>query len=122
VTLVDTAVWIDHFRASLPELVRRLNDGEVTCHPFVVGELALGHLRHRQETVELLAELPTLQIAPHDDVLRFVTTHRLAGAGIGWIDAHLLCAAASARVPLWTRDGALRKQAARVGLLFGGSV
>ena len=121
-TLVDTAVWIDHFRVSLPELVRRLGHGEVACHPFVVGELALGHLRRREETVQLLSELPTLPIAAHDEVLQFVATHRLSGAGIGWIDAHLLCTAASADVPLWTRDRALRRQAARLGLLFKGAV
>ena len=121
-TLVDTAVWIDHFRASVPELVRRLGHGEVACHPFVIGELALGHLRHREEAVQLLAELPTVQMAAHGEVLRFVAAHRLAGAGIGWIDAHLLCAAASAEVSLWTRDRALRRQAARLGLLVEGGV
>jgi len=118
VTLVDTAVWIDHFRVSLPALVRRLHDGGVISHPFVIGELALGHLRHRDETVALLKELPTLEVVAHDQVLHFVVRHALAGTGIGWIDAHLLCAAALADVPVWTRDRALRKQASRLGLLY----
>ncbi|MEO5894455.1 MAG: PIN domain-containing protein [Vicinamibacterales bacterium] len=121
-TLVDTAVWIDHFRASLPALVRMLHDGEVAGHVFVVGELVLGHLRRREETVALLAELPTLKTASHDDLLRFVGKHALAGTGVGWIDAHLLCAAASAGVPLWTHDRALRKQAARLGLAPGSAI
>ena len=42
--LVDTSVWIDHFRRPIPALVRELGDGSVVSHPFVIGELALGHL------------------------------------------------------------------------------
>ena len=115
-TLVDTSVWIDHFRRSIPELVRQLQDGMVACHPFVVGELSLGHVRGRAQAVDLMNELPTLGVAPHDDVLRFVEHQRLSGSGIGWIDAHLLMAAAAAGVVLWTHDATLGAVAAKLGL------
>jgi predicted nucleic acid-binding protein len=117
VILVDTSVWIDHFRRADAALVRELEQGRVMTHPFVVGELALGHLRNRDETVALLAELPAVPVAPHDAVLEFVVRHGLPAAGIGWVDAHLLCAAASGAVPIWTNDRALRKVAARLALL-----
>ncbi len=115
--LVDTSVWIDHFRRALPALIRELDKLTVMAHPFVVGELALGQLRHRDETIALLAELPALSITPHEEVLRFVNHHDLAGSGMGWVDAHLLCAASAAAVPIWTHDRSLRKQAARLELL-----
>jgi hypothetical protein len=117
VILVDTSVWIDHFRRASSPLIRALENGTVVAHPFVVGELALGQLRHRDETIALLAELPALSIAPHGEVLRFVDRHALAGSGIGWVDAHLLCAAAGVALPIWTHDRSLRKQAARLALL-----
>jgi predicted nucleic acid-binding protein len=117
VILVDTSVWIDHFRRTLPLLVRLLEDGEVVLHPFIVGEIALGHLRRRDETVALLGELPALPAADHADALHFAARHGLAGSGIGWADAHLLCAASAGGVAIWTHDRNLRKQAARLGLL-----
>ena len=42
--LVDTSVWIDHFRRRGASLVHLLDAGLVLCHPFVIGELACGHL------------------------------------------------------------------------------
>lgn len=115
--LVDTSVWIDHFRRSIPDLVNELQHGTVVSHPFVIGELALGHLRNRAETLDLLRELPGLNVAPDDDVLEFVRRHDLPGRGIGWIDAHLLCAARAKDVPIWTHDRRLGACAAKLRLV-----
>ena len=115
--LVDTSVWIDHFRGTLPALVQQLEDGEVILHPFIVGEVALGHLKKRDETIALLGQLPALQIADHAEAVNFVGRHALAGSGIGWVDAHLLCAASRVRVAIWTHDRSLRRQALRLGLM-----
>jgi len=116
VILVDTSVWIDHFRVGMPGLVEDLQAGAVIRHPFVIGELALGHLRKRAEILGLLANLPTLEVSAHDAVLRFIDDRRLAATGIGWVDAHLLCAAASGGASISTRDIKLHKQAARLAL------
>ena len=43
--LVDSSVWIAHFREGQPELARLLMDGLVLMHPFVSGELACGNLK-----------------------------------------------------------------------------
>lgn len=114
--LVDTSVWVDHFRRSIPELVRELGNGGVVSHPFVIGELALGHLGKAAEAVDLLGELTALQVATHDEVLQFVRRHDLPGCGIGWVDVHLLAAAHAAAVTIWTHDSRLRACAARLGL------
>jgi predicted nucleic acid-binding protein len=63
VILVDTSVWIDHFRSTDPVLVAALEAGEVLMHPFILGELACGNLHRRQETLELLNNLPTAPVA-----------------------------------------------------------
>jgi len=52
--LVDTSIWIDHLRVGEEGLVTLLNSTQVLCHPFVVGELACGNLRNRDEALTLL--------------------------------------------------------------------
>jgi predicted nucleic acid-binding protein len=56
--LVDTSVWVDHFRNTNAVLAQHLDAGEVWCHPFVIGELACGNLARRDEVLSLLAALP----------------------------------------------------------------
>ena len=45
--LPDTSVWVDHLRRKDETLQARLNDRSVLVHPFVIGEVALGHVAHR---------------------------------------------------------------------------
>ncbi len=115
-TLVDTSVWVDHLRARNPRLSSFLRDGQVICHPFVVGELACGNLRNRQEVLGLLAALPEATIAEHREVLQLVESGRLFGRGLGWVDAHLLASALLAGSAFWTLDRPLRKAAAALRL------
>ena len=117
-TLVDTSVWIDHLRAGNRMLRSLLEGGEVLAHPFVVGELACGTLRNRDEILTLLQALPEAQVAEHEEVMRMVERQRLHGQGIGWIDAHLLASARLSRAALWTLDRRLSKIAAPLNLAF----
>jgi predicted nucleic acid-binding protein len=116
VILVDTSPWVDHLRRGDARLAALLTDGEVVCHRFVIGELALGNLRNRAEILELLADLPLVPVAEHEEVLALVEARRLKGTGIGWVDAHLLAASLIAQVPLWTLDEPLARQALRLGV------
>ena len=43
--LVDTSVWINHFRLPNADLELLLDEGRIATHPFVIGELACGSLR-----------------------------------------------------------------------------
>lgn len=115
-TLVDTSVWVDHLRAGSRTLVSLLHDAEVLTHPFVIGELACGHMRNRREILALLRTLPTARVAGHHEVLTFVEDHRLFGRGIGWIDVHLLASALLSHARLITLDRRLSSLAARVGV------
>ena len=64
--LVDTSVWIDHFRAANTQLVDLLNRTMVLMHPLIVGELACGNLANRESKLELLRQLPAAAVAEHD--------------------------------------------------------
>ena len=102
--LVDTSVWVDHLRRGDAPLAQRLLGGEVATHNFVIGELALGGLRKRGGTLNLLRALPRLSSATDDEVLYFIEQRGLSGKGIGYVDAHLLAAVAMHGARLWTRD------------------
>jgi predicted nucleic acid-binding protein len=116
VILADTSVWVDHLRRGRPALAGLLEGGEVVCHPFVIGELACGNLRHRAEILALLANLDHLPVAGHEEVMTLVEHRGLMGSGIGWVDAHLLAAAALAGTRLWTLDRRLASVARRLRL------
>ena len=116
--LVDTSVWVDHLRDGDDGLRAVLHDGHVVTHPFVIGELACGVIRRRDEVLELLRALPAARIASHGEALGLVETHRLAGAGMGWIDVHLLAAARLSHFQLWTRDQRLLAAARRLNVAY----
>ena len=113
--LADTSVWIEYFREGLPELAERLRRSVVVMHPFVVGELVCGNLSNRAATLELLQQLHPVTVAEHDEVLTFIRAWDLYGHGIGYVDAHLLAAAAIEGCQLWTNDKRLHALAATFG-------
>jgi predicted nucleic acid-binding protein len=117
-TLVDTSVWVDHFRADSPDLRQLLEQDLVLCHPLIVGELACGNLKHRSEVLRSLAALPTTPTIEYEELLSFIDTHKLFGQGIGWIDVHLLASAVLDRASLWTRDASLRQVAKKLRCSF----
>ncbi len=46
-----------------------LNSSQVLTHPFVIGELACGNLRNRDEVLALLKDLPRVAVATDEEVL-----------------------------------------------------
>jgi len=117
VILVDTSVWIDHFRRSEPDLVALLESDEVLVHPFVIGELACGNIRNREEILRLFRRLPDAPVATHAEMLEFIEQQSLMGRGVGYVDVHLLAAVAlSGTARLWTKDKQLSSVAARLNL------
>jgi hypothetical protein len=87
--LVDTSVWVDHFRSGVIGLDALLTDGQVVCHPFIIGELACGHLKNRAEILTLLQELPQAICTEDWEIIQFIDDHNLMGKGLGYIDIHL---------------------------------
>jgi predicted nucleic acid-binding protein len=117
VILVDTSVWVNHLRRGDPALVAALDVNAVAVHAFVVGELACGQLKSRHEVLSLLNSLTRLAAVTDDEALYFLERNRLFGRGLGYIDVHLLAAAAlNDDTRLWTRDKQLNRVAVELDL------
>ena len=116
--LVDTSIWISHFRYGNPRLETLLLNGEVACHPFIIGELACGNLKNRQEILSLLKALPTTMTADHYEALHFIEQHQLMDMGLGYVDVHLLASALLSTILLWTKDKGLKKAALKLDISY----
>lgn len=116
--LVDTSVWVNHFRHGEAHLAKLLIDAEVACHSFIIGELACGNIANRTEILNLLRSLPLAPAVNLNEYLYFVEQNQLHGSGIGFVDIHLLAAAKLAGVPLWTHDKKLHQVTAGLDLSY----
>ena len=117
--LVDTSIWINHFRSGDDRLEKLLDEQKVLGHPFVIGEIALGELSNMSAILKDLASLPAAAVASDDEVLHFVADRSLAGEGIGLIDVHLLAATfLTLGSKLWTLDRKLFAVAARMKIVL----
>lgn len=97
---------------------RRLSQGEIVIHPFIIAELALGSLRERTKTLALLDLLPQVRMPQQAEVRLMIEARRLYSLGIGLIDAHLIASVfVNSPTLLWTRDKSLRKVAEDLGIL-----
>jgi len=116
--LVDTSVWVMHLRQGRIGLDGLLDQGEVMCHPYIIGELACGNLNNRLEILSLLKTLPTALQSEHEEVMQFIENNSLMGKGLGYIDIHLLASAILSRVPLWTLDKKLKQVSLRLEIAY----
>ncbi len=115
--LVDTSVWIDHFRSGDQQLAALLTTNSVLAHHFVIGELALGNLDRPDAVLASLRRLPQAVKAEDDEVLELIRRRKIAGTGIGYVDVHLLASLLlTPDASLWTRDKRLKALAVRLSL------
>jgi len=94
VILVDTSVWIGHFRRRDVELVELLRAGRVATCDVVTAELRLGS-GIPEGVPQLLSRLPHLPVPDARRALAFLDAEGsvLAGAGIGFADLLLVTCA-----------------------------
>lgn len=103
--LVDTSVWVGHFKQRNERLVALLEEGRVVCHPYVVVEVACGTPPNRRDIIAMLGELESTPVATPDEVLQMVDRRNLSGRGCGFVDMSLLASALlSDQVHIWTAD------------------
>lgn len=117
--LVDTSVWVHHFRHGEPALTDLLLADRVLVHPMVLGEIACGTPPGRERTLQWLAQQQPPTQASLQDVMAFIERERLYGLGCGLVDMTLL--ASTLMTPgasLWTRDGSLLKLAGRFNVSY----
>jgi predicted nucleic acid-binding protein len=116
--LVDTSVWVRHFRQGEPKLADRLSEGIVLIHPFVLGELACCRLKTRVAVLSDLHALPVAKLASNAEALKLIEERRLWGRGLGCVDVHLLASALLSHCGLWTLDKTLGEAATELGMTW----
>ena len=116
--IVDTPIWINHFRHTSEDLSRMLTEESVLSHPFVIGELACGSFPRRKEVLNFLYDLPRASLIDFDEILGFIEDQHLMSLGLGYIDVHLLGSAKLSQAQLWTDDKALKQAAHKIGIEF----
>lgn len=102
--LVDTLIWINHFRYDDSELRKIINDDQLLCHPFVVGELALGSLRERAAVLEFSSSTRGANRDPCTEVMTIIDRHSIFSMGLVTQMRIYLLQRCSTGDRLWTRD------------------
>lgn len=90
--LVDTSVWVDHFRQRNVALAALLELDRVMVHPLIVGKIACGTPLQRNRTLSDLDALQPTRQASVREVMDFIERKRLFGLGCGLVDLLLLAA------------------------------
>ncbi|HFT8010356.1 TPA: type II toxin-antitoxin system VapC family toxin [Burkholderia cenocepacia] len=118
--LVDTSVWVEHFRRPLPALVQLLRVDGVLTHPLVLLELSCGAPPEpRARTLGDLALLRQTRLATPAEVADWIERERLYGRGCGAVDCTLLASTLlTPNTRLLTRDRRLAQLAAQFGVSY----
>ena len=116
--LVDTSVWVAHFRVANPKLQSLLAQDQVLTHPLVILEIACGTPpAPRQRTLSDLQKLSPAVIATEGEVLNMVSRFSLHGSGCGAVDMSLLASALiTPEAKIWTLDKHLSELAHRLNV------
>ncbi|MBU3548673.1 type II toxin-antitoxin system VapC family toxin [Polynucleobacter sp. MG-28-Ekke-A2] len=119
--LVDTSVWVAHFRKSNVSFEALLLNDQILCHPLIQIELACGSPPSpRSKTLGYIKKLRQATIATPYEILEFIEKHQLQESGCGAIDVSLLTSTLlSENAQLWTLDKSLEKLAIRLGISYG---
>lgn len=115
--LIDTSVWVDHFRRRNPALVALMMSDLALTHPMVIAELACGTPPAPRE--KTLGDIELLQMANQaslQEVRAFIECEKLYRVGCGLVDIVLLASTLiTPSASLWTLD----KQLAALAEQFG---
>ena len=86
------------------------NRPDLCCHPYIVGEVAVGNLGNRKDLLAFMQRITSVEVAKQEFLLKFVREQKLYAKGIGFVDCHLL---ASAKIRpntlIWTSDRRMKK-------------
>ncbi|WP_427306717.1 type II toxin-antitoxin system VapC family toxin [Cupriavidus sp. H39] len=116
--LVDTSVWVDHFRYRNDALVRLMQADQVLTHPMVVAELACGTPpAPRDRTLGDISLLQTARQASLGEVIALIEHEKLYGLGCGLVDVSLLASTLiTPGARLWSLDQRLNELSVRFGV------
>ncbi|MDX1587388.1 MAG: VapC toxin family PIN domain ribonuclease [Oleiphilaceae bacterium] len=118
--LIDTSVWVAHFRRRNETLVNLLLQDEGLIHPMVLGELACGTPpAPRRQTLSDIGLLQHARQATWEEVREFIEQEKLYGLGCGLVDLSLLASTLiTPGAALWTLDQRLSTLARRFAVAY----
>lgn len=118
--LVDTSVWVDHFKRGNSTLTHLVEADRVLIHPMVLAEIACGTPpAPRQQTLMDLSLLQLSNQASLKEVMVFLEQEKLYGLGCGLIDLMLLASTLITPGALfWTLDKRLDALAQRFNIAY----
>lgn len=118
--LIDTSIWVDHFRNHNPELVQLIVTDLALTHPMIVGELACGTPpAPRAQTLGDIGLLLPANQANMSEVIALIEREKLYGFGCGLVDITLLASTLiTPGAQLWTLDKRLAKLSERFGIAY----
>lgn len=116
--LIDTSVWIDHFRKGNDALVDLIGRDRALTHPMVILEMACGTPpAPRIQTLNHMSLLQACNQASLGEVMAFIEREKLYGLGCGLVDMALLASTLiTPGTELWTLDKRLADLAGRFGV------
>lgn len=117
--LADTNIWCHFFRQGEPTLSKLIEHDFLTIHPLVIGELSVGTLPSRQQTIKDLRAFPALRPATYQETHHLIEENKLWGKGLQWNDLAILASVvASSDSLLWTADKRLAEAASHFGVIY----
>jgi predicted nucleic acid-binding protein len=122
--LVDSSVWVAHFRSFNWVLHSLLAVDQVLCHPLIVIEIACGTPpAPRERTLGDLKVLQQSVIATTDETLALIERAQFQDSGCGAVDMALLASVLlTPDAELWTIDKKLDALAERLEVAFDGVI
>lgn len=119
--LIDTSIWVEHFKQRNEGLVALLEMDLVLTHPMVVAEIACGTPpAPRKRTLHDLGLLQECNSASMPELIAFIEREKLYGLGCGLIDLALLASTLiTPDARLWTLDRRLMNLAKRFSVAYG---
>lgn len=116
--LLDTSVWIDHFRNGNDALVHLLKLDFALTHPMIIAEIACGTPpAPRMQTLSNISLLQSCNQASLSEVMDFIEREKLYGLGCGIVDISLLASTLiTPDAQLWTLDKRLAELAKHFGV------
>ena len=118
--LVDTSIWVRHFREANHHLQELLSQDRVLMHSMIHAELACGTPpAPRTDTLSALYMLRASNEASIPETLAFLEQHLLFGKGCGLVDLSLLASTMiTPAAVLWTADRRLAEIATQMGVAY----
>ena len=113
--LADTNIWCRFFREGQKVLTELIKHDFLAIHPLVIGELAVGNLPNREQTLADLQAFHPVRSASYEETHHFIEENQLWGKGLQWNDFAILASViASDNILLWTEN----KRLAEIAMQF----